>query len=860
MIERPLILFGEPRQAERDGLNGFPQKNKAHFPNHSGQIDRLNPKFNMLWKTVENDRLHFSDISSGIEPEYTLVFETVGNPERFYSAAKKLSGADNSFEWLAEFDSETEPDDDYYMCDKNNRKIDGENVCTKVFCVSSNQRALKEFKSLWDNYSNNSEVKFKRGYGGIKNLFSLLKDVRPWGVKERLEDTGVLEEWINAVEDDACESVRAEIELFFRHDKTKRVRVQESLSAMIKQQGGNVLCSSEIEEICYHALLVEIPIGCVKQVLESKNVDFVCTDSVMFVKPMSCMDIISSEAEPEVVEFESRGTIYNEPVVALFDGVPIQNHSMLNNMLLYDDPDDYEDGYLEKYRIHGTSMASLILHGIEMDASVKPFRKLYVRPIYTPNEYPGGDRAEEEIPKDRLIVDQIHLAVRRLFEDSAGKTAPSVRVINLSFGIKNMPYINTISPLARLLDWLSYKYRVLFIVSAGNHPEDVKIGYELREYEQFGNDVKNTKMIEFLSANKRNYRILSPAESINALTVGATYDDNSDAMSIPGRTVEISEKGLPALYGSFGAGINGTIKPEIFYPGGRAALTENMLHSGTLKWPKVPGKMGLLSASPDNDGGPNGYSFSYGTSNSAALISHEAMECYEILNEIFLGEIRENVPLSHAAVLLKAMLAHGSSWGEYSAMYKEALKLKGSTVKNTLHRYLGYGIPDMEKAKRCTAERITLIGYGDISPDDGYEYLLPVPIDFAKKTYKRWIRLTLASLSPVVPSRVSYRGLKVWASISADKKQIYGKRDEYYDKATQRGTLQHEVFSSEDIFPWDIDDGQIRIKVNCKADASEKKEKIYAPYAIFASFEMQPGCGIDVYERVATRIKQRARV
>ena len=73
-------------------------------------------------------------------------------------------------------------------------------------------------------------------------------------------------------------------------------------------------------------------------------------------------------------------------------------------------------------------------------------------------------------PPDRLPLDAIYLAVRRLLEGSADEpaSAPSVIVINLSLGDLNRPFAGKISPWARLLDWLSFQHRVLFLVSAGN--------------------------------------------------------------------------------------------------------------------------------------------------------------------------------------------------------------------------------------------------------------------------------------------------------------------------------------------------------------------------------------------------------
>ena len=49
-----------------------------------------------------------------------------------------------------------------------------------------------------------------------------------------------------------------------------------------------------------------------------------------------------------------------------------------------------------------------------------------------------------------------------------------MKVINLSFGNSWQPFDRLISPLARLLDWLAWEYKILFIVSAGNQPQEIE--------------------------------------------------------------------------------------------------------------------------------------------------------------------------------------------------------------------------------------------------------------------------------------------------------------------------------------------------------------------------------------------------
>ena len=75
---------------------------------------------------------------------------------------------------------------------------------------------------------------------------------------------------------------------------------------------------------------------------------------------------------------------------------------------------------------------------------------------------------------DELLVDLIHLAVMRVL-DGDEAVVQSVRIINLSVANAFQPFDRELSPLARLLDWLSWKYKILFLVSVGNHTGNVTI-------------------------------------------------------------------------------------------------------------------------------------------------------------------------------------------------------------------------------------------------------------------------------------------------------------------------------------------------------------------------------------------------
>lgn len=854
MPERPLVLFGTPILAEKARRHGG--ASRYNYPTFDRQVARISPKFQVLQDVVDVGNLTFTNRADGIEPEYTVVFETVGDPSGFDRAIKKLKTQHPEIEWLMELSDECSADEDFFAINDHGVREDGKAIGIKLFGIMTNLQALRQMLSLWDHFKTDENYQFPNGLTGFKHLFKTLKDVRLWGVQERIEETGLLDAWSDDLQDPTCVNVRAQVELFHRSSDGRRTEVEETITQIVTATGGRVLSRSSIPEICYHALLVELPRAYAERVINHEHVELVIANDIMFVKPatqsIGVTDFEITNSEETV--FASPDHVFDEPLIALFDGMPQENHPLLSGLLTVDDPDELSQGYQVQDRLHGTSMASLIARGIDVMSIKSSVRKIYVRPIMKAKRLWNGS-LDEYIPDEYLLVDKIHEAVRRLFEPASGSVAPSIRVINLSIGLAYREYYNLISPLARLLDWLSYKYRVLFVVSAGNHVDDISLGMAFNEFAALGETEKNARAIKHISDNIRNHRVLSPAESMNSLTVGALFDDNRAATPMYNLT-SLCSNGLPAVYSSFGSGINNSIKPDLLYYGGTKFIKENIVQRNTGVWANSTTRApGILSAMPGNiQQGNLSVGYSIGTSNSAALISHEASLCYECLNEVFESETGFGIPREYAAVLLKAMLAHGASWNGMGELFRSVLMLNGQ-VKGKLHKFLGYGVPDISKVKECTKNRVTLVGYGDIKQGDGYLYEIPIPFDFHTQKYRRKLTVTLAYFSPVRPTTLKYREKQVWFTLDAGS-NVAGPRLEFDYNAVTRGTLQHEVFETEDITVWD-ENSSLVIKVNCRDDASKTPADTMIPYALFATFEMAPEYDVDVYQEVVSRVRIR---
>lgn len=189
---------------------------------------------------------------------------------------------------------------------------------------------------------------------------------------------------------------------------------------------------------------------------------------------------------------------------------------------------------------HGTFVASRCAFGDNVDNCLgshflQPYCNLIDVQVF------GLDASGQD-----LNPDEFHL--RTVIEDVVDKYHERVKVYNLSLG-NSMPINNfEFSDLAKLLDYLSKHYKVLFIVSSGN------INSLLGTYPSD----------HFLNSGSR---IGCPAESILSLTIGsiAKYD-NADSLS---NQEEISP------FSRIGPGADLGIKPELVAHGGNLILPYN---------------------------------------------------------------------------------------------------------------------------------------------------------------------------------------------------------------------------------------------------------------------------------------------
>ena len=851
MPEHPLLVFPEPTHAERARRQGFPSSLRVPAP--SQQAHRLNPQFQQLQQAMERRRLLLQGNPLGIQPEQVLVLETVGSIDAFVNAMRRIDG----LEWLGEFEQvDIAPDHGFEDESSPEKPLRGQ-----LFLVMANQQALRELQSLFERWREDPGYKFPYGLGRLRHAFGHLYDIRPWSAEDRIRETGLLEDWHSRLDGDDTEAP-FEAELWFRGSASRREQAESYVRGIIQSLGGEVLQQCVIPDINYHAVLGTMSLSRVQEMVERPdlwdNIALLQCDDIMHIRPVGqCAGGIPEDATDHGIARASSLSVdppTGEPLVALLDGMPLAGHQLIDGRMVVDDPDDYESSYLARERVHSTTMGSLICLGDINDGGHPIGRPLYVRPIMKPRRGFGG-LFVEAIPPDVLPIDLVHRAVRRLYEGENGEppVAPGVRVINLAICDPARPLNREMSSWARLLDWLSWKYNVLFVVSAGNQGGDLQLDIPSGGLSGLTDEELEESVIRSVASNTRNRRVLSPSETLNGITVGATHEDSSSQP--PGYLLDpFIHEGLPSVISAHGPGYRRAVKPDILLPGGRQPLSQKLGAShadSVLEVASTYGPPGHLVAVPGAQGELNRTRYTRGTSNATALASRATHFLYDVI-----GQLRRDAGSGLAgdydAVLLKTLLVHGANWAKALDLYRQVL-LNGQNsrkFREYVGRFLGYGSTDLTKVVACTDQRVTVLGVGSLLDGEGDEFTLPLPPSLSAITERRVLTITLTWLTPVSSTRQNYRLAHLWFNPTQEN-DIAPTRLYADHQAVLRGTVQHEVLEGYSAVPFQ--DGEaIGVKVNCRADAGTIDDPIR--YGLAVTLEVGESVNIPIYEEIRQRL------
>lgn len=749
--------------------------------NPSVQIPRIDERITRLERIFTEENVEFSLTISGIAKEKTLVIVVKKSVANFYAAVQRTEG----LEWIGESDWEQESGKYCYL-------------------LLQNQNGLEQLLNDWNTWKNYYEshpdeddgCTFGSGRSALKKVFREIEDIRYWDERDRLRESGgyqYLKERIDSDESDLF----LQVEFFYQPEQSKRNKVVQ----LFQESGGQIVDGSEcvIEEIAYHGLIAKLDVTTAHDIVSyyenpesevSRHISFISCDGVMLFSAVGQARIDTRDIDvSNLLESANRPPLPDmslPPVIAVLDGLPVENHLLLQDRLSIDDPDEWGASYPVAERQHGTEMVSLVTLGNLKNGADPLTRKVYVRPILRYDENPYHGEYLPEYP--RLGIDLFHRAIIRLFEGDA--VCPTVKIINLSVGDNGRIFSHFMSPWARLLDWFSVKYNVLFVVSGGNHYE-LSLEMDLDYFSSLPDGQGWKEFVNHVYQEKAIRSLLSPAESINALTVGSIHPN------IPSNQTNEFRKNplpfnLPCLYSPFGFGYMGSVKPDLLYYGGGTMVRGEVL--GTLGKVNIDGmssdSCNVRVAVPSPSGTQlNRMDFSSGTSNAAALVTHELGKCYDVLEELLAQDPNHD---KYMAVLLKAMAVHGASWGNIAEMLPLPPGVGNRDRRKEVTRWVGFGVADLEKVRECTNSRVTLFSCNLLSTGKKHTYRIQVP-PYLHLMTQISMTVTLAWMSPISLNR-TYRKTKLsvevpgFATTSPHSVPIL---------LSRKGTVMHQVYKFE---------------------------------------------------------------
>lgn len=739
------------------------------------QANTFGPRFNRLAQVLArgDDAMALRADPAGLAPERLLVFEVRGSINAFANAVQNIAGLE--------------------LIDEEELEADEGDKQPYAYLLVPDMAALRNLESLWRRWQTGQ---LARGETPWSNVFDLLKDLRPWGPLDRVDNNDVdfLSAAIDGFDDDAL--VRLEVELVYRARDIVAAEQEANVRAAIVARGGAVVSQARITDIGYHALLADLPVRAIRDIIARRTDGIAGLEPVLHIRPQSAPTTIDVADIAEEDAGAVAAPALGEPILALLDGVPVAAHRLLADHIDLDDPFGLEPGALVLNRSHGTAMASLIVHGDRNQAGAPLPRRIHVVPVLG-----NGDA----FPSDRLVVDLIYLAIARLREQR-----PGVIIVNLSLGNRMRPFHGQLSPWARLLDRLSNRFGLLFVVSAGNTTADFAVpAYATRiAYEGADGSHRASSMITALHALIGERRMFSPAETLNGVTIGAW---NRDAVSQADRALAralvdpFPEHDTANPSSSLGPGFARSVKPDILMPGAREhmQIVRNDAHIEVR--PGIASRgAGLKVAAPPLGGRENLDGYTSGTSAAAALASRTCHQIHDALEANY-GEAFLALPPIERAVLLKALLIHPARWPrDVADLIKTTIGPHGrgqaSKQKDNIRRFIGFGCVDAAEAVACAADRATFFATGRLHRDRSVTIAVPVPVAMAGKARPHSLSATLAWFTPVAPGRKSYRTcrLKILKPAEIGALGIDGHSWQPDENQTNRGTVFTRCWEGSD--------------------------------------------------------------
>lgn len=765
MVDKPILRFPNPTQSNRrtGSQRSFP---RARGPGRNVQGTRFQGTFDRLATALDtnNPEVTLRADPTGIAPERALVFVTAGSVQNFARAA-----SDIGLEVFAESElDDTEDFPDGFVPPGTDTAIS-----RTLYATMPTLAVFERILTLWRVYQRGEA--YPTGAAPWWAAFDLLLELRPWGPEDRLVDGArtIIEDRLPF---DADDEVSLELEIWPTSNNAKRATWRAEAEQRVVDLGGTVVDRSSIVErgFIYEGLLVNLPARAVREMLDDPtDINGLATvQGVQFILPQTIGQGAPGDIGGQTSTHEAQDTFdIDAPVRAvLLDGTPVAGHAALDGGVIIEDLHDLVRLSPVNQRYHATAMASLILRG-DLGSDGEPLQD--TRLVSVPLLIDGADGPWS--PGNRLFVDLVHTTLTRLITGE-NPLAAEAFVVNFSIGVRDARFAGRISALARLLDWWAVNEGLLFVISAGNVNDNLPIrGVRAVTFEGATEEEQRQSVRTAIRASKYDRTLLSPAEALNGVTVGAISKDITPHTPIQQAGIivlEGNDSSLPQLTSALGLGLNRAIKPDFLEMGGR--LEARILPNGddtNLQPLDRSQRTGLIVAAPN--GGTQGSMKSRGTSAATALTTRAILKCAEALTGEDGPYEGQELPRRTLALLSRALAVNAARWPDDAhTLYDEELVRLGERqyvrAKEEVCRYFGHGISAPDLMQRSPDNGVTMVGFGSIRKDQARIFKMPLPASMSGDRVPRSMRATIAWFSPINPARAQYRLASLEAVVAND--------------------------------------------------------------------------------------------
>ncbi len=459
-----------------------------------------------------------------------------------------------------------------------------------------------------------------------------------------------------------------------------------------------------------------------------------------------------------------------------------------------------------------------------------------------------------EFDDDKLMVNQIRIAI-----ETFRKPPHNCRVFNLSLGDREPALALTKGRQTRwaeALDILARELEVVLVVSAGNRTDVCTIRASEAERVVTG-------FPGLLCAPEAG--LSDPATAAIAVTVGAIT--GSDVPAAPSSTTgngdivrAVAGVREPSPFTRVGPGVNGAIKPEFVEVGGNLVWDG---YGNSVR--RIRSEPGTAVMSLHREPFQSLFNWNFGTSFAAPAVARTAA--------IVWAELAKQLGRSPHPNLVRAVLASSAS------VPAEVITRLGSLPeKRAALRVCGYGVPDLEFARRSGDRRVTMIADDEIALDQFQIFAIPIPTEFLNAPGEKRLCVSLAFDPPVRARRADYLGVEMHFDVIRGKN-----RDEIvkaYQKAAGEEVGRIKGASKLDLFPQvtgapgrkksTLQKGSFRLKKAPKKDYGDTyyvvvraEKKAWLPpnttvqrYALAVVLEADAA---DLYAKVRERLALRAK-